>query len=254
MMADAVKRLSHELRLHGVHREAERRAEEALREAMHPLEFLRLILEDEAVYRKERVAKSLVTKARFRTDVCVSDFDMTYDRGLSKARLMELSKLEFVHRKESLLLFGRTGEGKTQLAMALGKRSCENGFRTTFISVNLFFEEIAAAKVAGKFLSFLRTLRQTRVLILDDFGLRNYTHDEATTLLDVLEDRYQKGTVIVTSQVDDQGWPKCFEDPVIAEAIVDRLKHPSQKVILKGGSYRERFERRPVAPKGKGCS
>jgi DNA replication protein DnaC len=78
-------------------------------------------------------------------------------------------------------------------------------------------------------------------VILDDFGLRKYTHEEATVLIDLLEDRYQKGVVIVTSQVSDKGWQKLFDDPVIAEGIVNRLTEPACKLGLTGGSYRERL-------------
>jgi DNA replication protein DnaC len=88
----------------------------------------------------------------------------------------------------------------------------------------------------------VKRLTQTKVLILDDFGLRNYTHEEANVLVDVLEDRHRKGSVIVTSQVDPRGWVKLFEDPVIAEAIVSRLEHPSQRLNLRGGDYRARLQ------------
>jgi DNA replication protein DnaC len=84
------------------------------------------------------------------------------------------------------------------------------------------------------------------VLILDDFGLRNYTHEEATALMDILEERYRKGIQIVTSQVNAKGWVKLFDDPVIAEAIVDRLEHPSVLLTLKGGSYRERLGKKAL--------
>ncbi|MBK7893118.1 MAG: ATP-binding protein [Bdellovibrionales bacterium] len=95
----------------------------------------------------------------------------------------------------------------------------------------------------------MKRLSSIRALILDDFGLRNYTHDEATVLVDLLEDRHRKGSVIVTSQVDPRGWTKLFEDPVIAEAIVNRLEHPSQRLNLKGGSYREKLQTKLPAGK-----
>lgn len=88
-------------------------------------------------------------------------------------------------------------------------------------------------------LQFIKRLKQVAVLTLDDFGLRNYTHEEANVLLDVLEERYLKGSTLLTSQVEPQGWVKLFEDPVIADAIVDRLTKPAKKVILKGPSYRD---------------
>lgn len=241
MTSDQTRLLAHQLRLFGIHAHMERRAETALANQMHPLEFLRLLLEDEALFRKDRVAKTLATRAGFRSQAAIEDWDATYDRGIARAKLKELATLAFFTGKENLLLFGKTGEGKTHLAVALGRRLCAEGISTNFVPVNLLFEEIAAAKAAGKYLQLLQQLNKAKVLVLDDFGLRSYTHDEATALVDLLEERYQRGIVIITSQVDNRGWTKLFEDPVVAEAIVDRLVHPSQRVVLKGGSYRERL-------------
>ena len=243
MIADQCRQISHQLRLFGVHAHLERRAAEALNAQMHPLDFLKLLLEDESLARKDRVAKALATRARFRSNADLEDWDATFDRGVPKARLGELSALGFFYNQENLLLLGRTGEGKTHLAVAIGRRLCAEGVHTVFMPVNLLFEEVAAAKAAGGYLRFLKKLNKAKALILDDFGLRAYTHEEATVLVDLLEDRYRHGVVIVTSQVDPRGWLKLFEDAVIAEAIVDRLKHPSQRVVLKGGSYRERLSK-----------
>lgn len=245
MIPEQTRQLAHQLRLFGIHANLERRASAALTAQMHPLEFLRLLLEDEVLFRKDRVAKILSTRARFRSSAEIDDWDGTYDRGIPKAKLKELASLTFFASQENLLLLGKTGEGKSHLAVALGRRLCAEGIQTTFLPVNLLFEEIAAAKAAGKYLQLLRQLNKSKVLVLDDFGLRSYTHEEATTLVDLLEDRYQRGVVIVTSQVDPRGWLKLFEDAVVGEAIVDRLLHPSQRVVLKGGSYRERLAKKP---------
>lgn len=242
-MIDHTRKLAHQLRLFGVHAHLERRAAEALSNQLHPLEFLKLILEDESLARKDRIAKSLATRAGFRSSAEVEDWDSTFDRGIPKAKLKELATLGFFFNQENLLLFGKTGEGKTHLAIALGRRLCAEGLPTVFMPVNVLFEEVAAAKAAGGYLKFIRKLNKAKALVLDDFGLRAYTHEEATVLVDLLEDRYRRGVVIVSSQVDHRGWLKLFEDPVIGEAIVDRLVHPSQRVVLKGGSYRERLTR-----------
>jgi DNA replication protein DnaC len=241
MNSEQVRQLAWQLRLYGVHASFEKRANDALAQQLHPLEFLRLLLDDEVLNRKERIARTLTTRAKFRLAVDLEDWDTSFERGLPKAKLKELAALSFFRSCENLLLFGKTGEGKTHLAIALGRRLCQEGFQTIFLPVNQFFEEVAAARAAGKYLAFLKHLNKAKVLILDDFGLRAYTHEEATALVDVLEERYRKGVVIVTSQVDDKGWKKLFEDPVVAEAIVDRLTHPSQKLVLTGGSYRERI-------------
>lgn len=242
-MFDQTRKLAHQLRLFGVHANLEHRAAEALNSQMHPLEFLCLLLEDEALARKDRIAKSLATRARFRSSAEVEDWDATFDRGISKGKLKELATLGFFFNQENLLLLGKTGEGKTHLAVALGRRLCAEGVQTIFMPVNHLFEEVAAAKAAGGYLKFIKKLNKAKALVLDDFGLRGYTHEEATVLVDLLEDRYRHGVVLISSQVDPRGWLKLFEDPVIGEAIVDRLIHPSQRVILKGGSYRERLSR-----------
>lgn len=94
--------------------------------------------------------------------------------------------------------------GKTHLAIALGKRLCQEGHATLFLPVNFLFEEIQAVKAAGRYLQYVRSLIKAKVLILDDLGLRTYSHEEATALMDILEERYQKAPVIVTSQVDPE--------------------------------------------------
>lgn len=242
MINDQMRMLSHDLRLFGVHAGFEARAAQAASQGLNHLEFLRLVLEDEVLQRKERVAKALTTKAKFRSLANLEDWDQSFERGLTKLKLREVTVLSFLQSNENLLIFGKTGEGKTHLAVAIGRRLCSESISTLFLSVNFLFEEVLAAKAAGRYLNYIKRLTQSRALILDDFGLRNYTHEEANVLVDLLEDRHRKGSVIVTSQVDPRGWQKLFEDPIIAEAIVNRLEYPSQRINLKGGSYRDKLQ------------
>jgi DNA replication protein DnaC len=239
-LINQVKNLTHELRLFGLHQGIERCSEVAVATSLHPLEYLKIILEDEKMFRRERSAKMLKTRAKFRSEAELEDWDHAFERGLTKPMFRECVSLQFYQNKESLLLIGSTGTGKTHLAIALGKKFCGEGVSVQFCSVNLLFEEATAEKLAGRYLQFIKKLKQVSVLILDDFGLRNYTHEEATVLLDILEERYMKGSLIITSQVDTQGWSKLFEDPVIADAIIDRLTKPAKKMKMKGPSYREK--------------
>lgn len=242
MMNDQLKSMSHNLRLFGIYGGFERRCEQAGAESLNHQEFLRLVLEDEVNQRKNAAAKRLLTKAKFRSVADLEDWDQTFERGFTKTKLRELAAIGFYQSQENLLLLGKTGAGKTHLAIAIGRRLCAENVSTLFFPVNFLFEEVAAAKTAGKYLNFVKKLSQSQVIILDDFGLRNYTHDEANILVDILEDRHRKGSVVVTSQVDPKGWIKLFEDPVIAEAIVSRLEHPCQKLIITGGNYREKLQ------------
>lgn len=241
MTIDQVKSLTHKLRLFGIHNAVESRYAELKANNLDALEMLNLLLEDESLQRRDALTQRLTTKAKFRSYADIEDWDSSFDRGISKPKLAELAKGSFCHNKENLILLGKTGEGKTHLAQAIGRRLCQEEIRVSFTSVNLLFEEIQCQKIAGRYLVFIRNLNRSQVLIFDDFGIRAYTHEEASILMDILEERYRKLSVIVTSQVDPRGWLKLFEDPVIAEAIVDRLINPSQKIILKGGSYREKI-------------
>lgn len=243
MMNDQLRQLSHNLRLFGIHGGFEKRAEQAGAQSLNYLEFLRLVLEDEINQRKTAAAKRLMTKAKFRSFADLEDWDQTFDRGFTKAKLRDLAAIGFYQSQENLLLLGKTGAGKTHLAIAIGRRLCAENVSTLFLPVNFLFEEVMAAKAAGKYLSFVKRLTQSQVIILDDFGLRNYSHDEANVLVDILEDRHRKGSVVVTSQVEPKGWLKLFQDPVIAEAIVSRLEHPCQRLILNGGNYREKLQK-----------
>ena len=240
-MYQGIKELTHSMRLFGIHRAVDRRCEEALAAYLHPTELVRLILEDEKQARQEAVAKRLVSRAKFRSNLVLEEWNQTYDRGISKAKFKELAALNFFHKKQNLILLGSTGVGKTYLASSLGERLCHQGHTTSFYSVNLLFEEVAAEKAAGRYLKFIKKLKKVAVLILDDFALRNYSHDEANVFLEVLEERYQKGICIITSQVSPEGWKSLFEDPVIGEAITDRIINPSATVPLKGESYRKKL-------------
>lgn len=248
-MNEQVRQVAHQLRLFGVHAAFEQRALEASGKGLSHLEFLRLILEDEVCNRKNRSAQALLARAKFRSQVDLEDWDMSADRGITKQKLRELAGLSFFHALENLLIVGKTGQGKTHLSMAIGRKLCQENISAVFLPMNFMFEEVLAARTSGKYLNYVRKLTQSKVLVFDDFGLRNYTHEEATVLVDILEDRHRKGSVIVTSQVEPKGWLKLFEDPVIAEAIVDRLLNPSQKIHLQGPNFREKLQRK--LPTGK---
>ena len=240
-MYQGIQTAAHNLRLRGIYRSLERRCQQALAESLHPSELIKLLLEDEQQARQSAAAKRLVARAKFRGQCQLEEWDATFDRGISKAKFKELALLNFYHRQVNLIIAGKTGVGKTQLAMSLGNRLCHDGVRTQFFSTNLFFEEVQAEKIAGRYLKFVKKLQAVNVIIFDDFALRNYTHDEATILLEIIEERYRKGITIITSQVAPEGWKTLFEDPIVSEAIIDRLVNPSETIELGGGSYRQRL-------------
>ncbi len=236
-----LKVLSHELRLFGIHENLECRISQASKDGQTGEELLRLLLEDEKLSRRKRTSKMLETKAKFRRESYLETWDNSFERGVSKTKIRELSNLNFFHEKKNLIITGATGAGKTQLGISIGKAACHNQISVLFTSVNHFLEDMRAQKVSGNFISWRRQIKKNQIIIFDDFGLRSYEHDEAVFLVDLLEDRYQNSVNIFTSQVEEDGWKCLFHDPVIADALIDRVKNPSEKILLIGGSYREKI-------------
>ena len=157
-MIEQIKKQCGFLKLHGINEHAELRANEAQTASQTYLDFLQILLEDEKLYRKNARAKRLISRAKFRHDCDLEDWDDTYDRGITKTGMKQLSLLGFHKNMENLIILGKTGEGKTHLAMSLGKRLCTDGITTQFYSVNLFFEEVNAAKASGKYLNLIKKL------------------------------------------------------------------------------------------------
>ena len=212
-----------QLKLWGAKESVEYRLAEALKENYTFQDFLGLVLEDEVLYRKNKKSERLRRRAIFKDNARLEDFTASNERGVTKSMIKQIGTLDFVEQNHNIILVGPTGVGKSFLAQAMGHRACSSGMETFFIRVNRLLKNLEAENAAGSFLKYINKLSKIKILILDDFGLRNYTHEEANTLCDILEDRYQKGVVIITTQVRPAGWKTLFADPVIADAIIDRL-------------------------------
>lgn len=230
--------LLNELKFFGIKESIEYRLSEAMESNLTYQDFLTVLLDDEYLYRKNKRSEMLRRRARFKDKVILEEFKPSAKRGVTKSMVQQLKTLNFVNNNENLIFVGGTGAGKTFLAQAVGHAACSSGIECYFITANRFFREVEIAEVSGTYLNYLNKIRRVKVLIIDDFGLRNYTHREATTLLDVLEDRYQKSPIIISSQIKPQGWKTLFEDEVITEAILDRITSCAHIIEVKGESYR----------------
>lgn len=231
--------LFNELKFYGMKNSFDYRMGEAIQSNLSHQEFITFLLEDEHLYRKNKRSEMLRKRAKFREKAYLEDFKVLKERGITKSMIQQLKSLYFIDHNENLLLIGGTGAGKSFLAQAIGHAACAAGIECYFISTNRLFKEIEMAEAQGTYLTYMNRLRsRVRVLIIDDLGLRNYTHKEANILYEILEDRYRKGPVIITSQVKAQGWKNLFEDEVIAEAIIDRLTACAHIIDVKGDSFR----------------
>jgi len=231
--------LINKLKLTGLKESFEYRLEEAMKDNMAHQDFLTLLLEDEALYRENLRCSRLRKKANFRDKVVLEQFETNRERGISKSMIKQMQSLKFMESFENILFIGGTGAGKSFLAQAVGHAACIAGKDTLFAPVNMLFTELECAEKSGSLLKLVQKIAKVELLILDDFALRAYSHQEATLLYQILEDRYQKGSTVITSQVGPDGWGTLFEDPVIAEAILDRIMKCAHTILLKAGNYRE---------------
>ena len=241
-MKEALELLN-DLKFLGIKNSIEYRISEAIESNLSHQDFITLLLEDEQLYRKNRRCETLKKRAKFRDKAYLENFELTSKRGINKSMIQDFKSLRFIESHQHLIFLGGTGAGKSFLAQGVGHAACAVGVEVFFISLNRLFKELEMADRQGTYLSYMKRLRErVKLLIIDDMGLRSYSHREATILYEILEERYQKGSIIVTSQVSPLGWKSLFEDPVIAEAICDRLTACAHMVEIKGDSFRSRHK------------
>ena len=153
---------------------------------------------------------------------------------------MRLADGMFIDRAENILITGATGCGKSYLACALGRQACSLGYRVIYFGMNRFLEKIAQSKLDGTFIKMLNQIEKTHLLILDDFGLTPLDSISRLALLQVLEDRYERRSVIITSQLPVMKWYDFIGEPTLADAIMDRLAGNAHRIELKGESMRKK--------------
>lgn len=217
---------------------------------LHLTEGLDQLLEREWRYRQQRAIATRKARSKIRRGASLDDFDLTLQRGLSKADLRSLASLEWCSQGKPVIVIGPTGVGKSYLARALGLLACEAGKTSLFISVTDFLENLAIARSSNGYLRFREKLVRTDLLILDDLGLRKFNSQEAEDLRDVVEHRSYGKSTLITTQLPVDHWSEVIGDEIILDALVDRLASPGFTINLQGESYRQKLHKKEVAKKG----
>ena len=202
-------------------------------------ERLGLMVDREAA---ERDTKRLATRLKFaalRQNAVVEDIDLRAPRGIDRALLQKLIAGDWINRAEGLLVTGPTGVGKSWIACALGHKACRDGKSVLYQRVPRLFEALALARGDGRHARLLKTLARVQLLILDDWGLAKLAENEQRDLLEILEDRHQRASVLITSQVPVDQWHDIIGNPTLADAILDRLVHNAHRLQIKGESMRK---------------
>lgn len=184
------------------------------------------------MWRENRKLQLRLAAARFKLQACVEDIDFGHPRGLAKSVMLELATSRWVQQRQNIILTGHTGLGKSYLACALGQKACRDGFAVVYRRAPRLFDELALARADGTHATLLKRFAKAQVLILDDFGLEVLTAQARKDLLELLDDRYQVSSTIVTSQLEPKDWHAVIGDPTLADAICDRLVHNAHRLKL----------------------
>ena len=198
------------------------------------------MVEAELQDRRDRKTEMYLKTSRLRYIALLEDVICGTDRNFTKEDLAVLSDCSFIRRHENLLIQGKCGCGKSFLACALGRQACILGYRTVYQNMNSFVEKVAISKLDGSFLKMITSLEKNDLIILDDFGLQPMDMNTRLALLQILEERYERKSVIIASQLPIAKWYDYIGDATLADAIMDRLVANANKIELKGESMRQR--------------
>lgn len=203
-------------------------------------QFTSMLIDSEWDERHNRRIERSIKNARFHYKSNIESLNFEVSRNLDRTQILRLADCEFVTKNQNVLITGSTGVGKSFLGTALGYQACIEGFKVSYFNTSKLFAKLKIAKADGSYLKELAKLQRQDVLILDDFGLQALDGQNRITLLELIEDRHNNGSIIVTSQIPVQGWYDIIGEKTIADAILDRLIHNAHRIELSGESMRKK--------------
>jgi len=227
------------LRLPGLRQQFRALVREATERNLNSTQFLKICLEQEIHDRQLKKQQILLRQAKFPAKKTLADFDFTKIPQLPKNKILKLADSEYVKRKENIICIGRAGTGKTHISIALGMEALQKGFRVRFISVMQLLQEIQLAEAEFRLPRYLRAWNRIDLVILDELGYLPLG-EQGKLLFHFISQRYETGSLIITSNLEFSRWVEVLPDPALTSALLDRLTHHSNVILFDGESHRFR--------------
>ena len=208
----------------------------------HDLSFeerLGLLVDREMLYRENKRLERLLRRAKLRVNACIEDINYRHPRGLDRSRMASLASCDWIGRQLNLCITGATGTGKTWLACAFGNQACRQGLSVRYLRVPRLFEMLRIAHGDGSYPRLMNQLAKTDLIVLDDWGLQKLSAPQRNDLMEIIEDRYGLRSTLIASQLPIEHWHDYVGDVTLADAILDRLLHNAQRLLLDGESMRK---------------
>ena len=202
-------------------------------------DWLGLLVDREATSRDNKRLARRLRDAKLRQAAAVEDTDFRTPRGLDRALFLKLAGCGWIREHAHVVIGGPTGVGKSWLACALGHKACREGYSVLYKRAPRLFADLATARGEGRLPRMLAAIERTRLLIIDDWGPEPLTAEQRRDLLEIVDDRYDKGSLLITSQVPVGRWHDVVGDLTIGDAIIDRVVHRAHRLELKGASMRK---------------
>jgi DNA replication protein DnaC len=237
------------LRLSGILDTLDVRTQQAIGEKWTYGDFLERLLEDEVERRSQKQLALRVRRAALNTGKTLETFDFAFNPSVNRQQLYDLAAGHFIREKRNVLLCGPTGVGKSHLAQALAHEACRRGFDVVFTDAHKMLRHLAGGRVDNTYERRLALYARADLLVIDDFGLKPMQPPAALDLYDVINERYEKGSILLTSNRAPAEWSAWFADPLLASAGLDRLSHRAHVLIITGASYRAK-DRLALGEKG----
>jgi len=215
---------------------------------MSPLSFeerFAMLVDQQWLWKENRALARRLISAKLKERGVIEDIDYQHPRGLDRKLMRTLSSSEWVRQKQNIVLVGPTGIGKSWLGCALAQKVCRDGYSVMHKRMNELFRELAIAHADGSIGRVLLKFSRVDVLLLDDFAMAPLKDSERRDFLEICDDRYQRRSMILTSQMPVAHWHEQIGDPTIADSILDRLVHNAHRIELHGESMRKKRSRKP---------